>query len=316
MFSLSSVKHSLLSLELTSTCLPIYLWAWLLDRSLCSFLCSSLFFFYSPPRSSCVISPLPISPSYPSIMAHSSVSKAPDVSLLDLTFNDNGNEAFNELTMVGKLISHKVINYSAINAILTSSWNLGPNIIIKSLNPNLILCTFRNAEDRDSIVNAGPWTVKEVPLNLQPWPPTLTLQEINFSTTPFWIQIHNLPCNRMNAENVRKIGNYVGQFLHSDPESYTYFARKFLRVRMAVNITQICGSRSSMRDSRTSVILVANRTYQISMHWGTQIQPFTSQQGVPIWRLAASKKSDHLEEESSEEKRLTGTQTASKPSKL
>lgn len=50
-------------------------------------------------------------------MAHSSVSKTPDVSLLDLTFNDNGNEAFNELTMVGKLISHKVINYSAINAV-------------------------------------------------------------------------------------------------------------------------------------------------------------------------------------------------------
>lgn len=84
----------------------------------------------------------------------------------------------------------------------------------------------------------GPWSVKGALLSLQPWPSELTLAEIDFSTILFWIQVHNLPRNRMNLDTALKIGNYAGQFLSTDNTAPYQITRKFMRIRVAVNTAQ------------------------------------------------------------------------------
>lgn len=44
--------------------------------------------------------------------------------------------------------------------------NLGTNVIFKSLDHNMIFCTFRNVGAKTKI-EAGAWTVKEVVPNLK-----------------------------------------------------------------------------------------------------------------------------------------------------
>lgn len=140
-------------------------------------------------------------------MSDNSIFTTPDDSVLDLTLNAKESKLFNELTLVGKLITQKTINHKAINAILTTTWNLGQNVQITPLDRNMVAYIFQNTHDRDLIVNMGPLTVKGALLYLKPWPFDSTLHEIDFSTTPFWLQIHNLPRNRMNKGNAQKIGN-------------------------------------------------------------------------------------------------------------
>lgn len=90
----------------------------------------------------------------------------------------------NNLTLMEKLVSDKSINFTVIN-VLTTSWNIGPNLHINALDRNTIACTFTFVEDRDKIMKIGPWAVKTVILNLKKWPLQLHLQEINSNFCPF-----------------------------------------------------------------------------------------------------------------------------------
>lgn len=85
---------------------------------------------------------------------------------LDLTINEDQDIPHNELTLVGRLLTTKHINYKAITAVLTNAWNLGKKVAIKSLEQNTISCTFTNTHDMNKILAAGPWSVKGATLNL------------------------------------------------------------------------------------------------------------------------------------------------------
>lgn len=102
----------------------------------------------------------------------------------------------------------------------------------------MVDCEFTCTEDMDRIMEVGPWAVKGATLNLLPWDPDLTLFELDFTKCAFWIQIHNLPPNYMNAINATRIGNFIGQFIKSDHRYMHTSVRKFLRIQMLVDSAQ------------------------------------------------------------------------------
>lgn len=108
------------------------------------------------------------------------------VDMLELTINEPSNKSLNDCFLVGKFLTKKVINFRAIQLVLTTAWNLGSNISIKSLDKNIIVCTFNNKENRDKILELEPWAVKEATLNLKLWPPNISFNEIDFSKCTWW----------------------------------------------------------------------------------------------------------------------------------
>lgn len=161
---------------------------------------------------------------------------ASHTSCLDLSFNELNHRGPSNLSLVGKLITQKTINNAAIISVLQSTWNLGQNVHIKSIDKNMVVCVFRKTADRDRIEDAGPWAVKGDLLNLQRWPSYLTLDEVSFSRCNFWLQIHNLPPNRRNQDNIRRIANHVGNFLQFDASSTFEHLHKFVRVQVRINV--------------------------------------------------------------------------------
>lgn len=128
--------------------------------------------------------------------------------LLDLTINDPTTATFNELTIIWRIISDKLINFKAVKAILTNVWGIGAKTQISYLEP---VCLRRNLSCCcQSMV--CPWTHNN-PEELVPW---LALADIEFHFSPFWIQIHHLPLNRMNEDNAVKFGNFIGTFVRTD----------------------------------------------------------------------------------------------------
>nr|POE56986.1 hypothetical protein CFP56_45517 [Quercus suber] len=61
-----------------------------------------------------------------------------------------------------------------------------------------------------------PWIVKGEHLILKRFCSDISVSEVDFSTTEFWIQIHGLPLNRRSKENVLKIGSIAGKALDTD----------------------------------------------------------------------------------------------------
>lgn len=108
-------------------------------------------------------------------------------SLLDLSFNDPQSNEINELTLVGKFITNKTVNFKATLSIITNAWNLGSNVELKAIERNTITYTFRHKEDRDKVLASGPWAVKGALLNLKQWKANHILEEIDFAHIPLWI---------------------------------------------------------------------------------------------------------------------------------
>lgn len=162
-------------------------------------------------------------------------STAPAV--LVLSNSDPIEELFHERTLVGRILSEKVINFTAIKAILASSWQLGANVHIDLLDKNTISCKFVYDSDCERILESSPWVVKGCVLNLLRWPPTLSLEEIDFHHCKFWVQIHNLPLNKMNRANAELIGQVMGKFVYVDEDALKTRIHKYLRISVAVDTT-------------------------------------------------------------------------------
>lgn len=75
-------------------------------------------------------------------------------------------------------------------------------------------------------------------LNLLPWPPNLSLDEIDFTICPLWVQIHHLPPNRRNKENAIKIGNFTGHTLQLEEPFELHIHKKFIRIKVALDTSK------------------------------------------------------------------------------
>ncbi|OMO54222.1 hypothetical protein COLO4_36554 [Corchorus olitorius] len=65
--------------------------------------------------------------------------------------------------------------------------------------------TEKNDQDKRRVVQQGPWTVMDSHLILKEWPVDAVLEEIDFSTSEFWVQVHKIPLAYLTKANAEKI---------------------------------------------------------------------------------------------------------------
>jgi hypothetical protein len=76
--------------------------------------------------------------------------------------------------------------------------------------------SFEHEADLSLAYKRRPWTIRGAHLNLKMWNPELSWQEIDFSRSSFWVQIHGLPPSWYCKEYIEKIGGVAGQVLEVD----------------------------------------------------------------------------------------------------
>ncbi|KAK7836574.1 uncharacterized protein CFP56_022361 [Quercus suber] len=65
------------------------------------------------------------------------------------------------------------------------------------------------------------------------WNQNMAVEDIDFSSLPRWIQVHDLPIEHMSNENAKEIGAMVGEVLEVDfTGNGGVCMRKFLRVQV------------------------------------------------------------------------------------
>ena len=98
--------------------------------------------------------------------------------------------------------------------------------------------TFQHEADLNLVFRRRPWTLRGSHLNLKVWNPELNWNEVDFSVSTFWIQVHGLPSLWQNKSNLLRIGNKVGKVLEVDfsGEAHSRWYR-FVRIRVEVDIS-------------------------------------------------------------------------------
>lgn len=96
----------------------------------------------------------------------------------------------------------------------------------------------RSEKERDRILEDAPWSVKKALLVLKTGSPELSVEEIDFTFCPFWVQIH-LPLNRMTTGNINKMGKFLGKLLYKDGGPNTPIKLgKFLHIMVEINVLE------------------------------------------------------------------------------
>lgn len=141
--------------------------------------------------------------------------------------------------LVGKIISDKDLNRKTVRGMITKSWGNPRGMYILDLNTNTYLFNFSEPVTPRRIMAEAPWNILGSLLCLHRWTPEFTLHEIDFSYSPFWIQIHGVPLEGISKENARKIASKIGEVeVVEDPFVGYKLARGFMRARVCVDITK------------------------------------------------------------------------------
>ncbi|KAK3020047.1 hypothetical protein RJ639_003360 [Escallonia herrerae] len=120
------------------------------------------------------------------------------------------------LTLAAKIFSSKAFNAKAVQTVLHKAWNPTKGMKIQPHSDNTYSFSFKHGWDRKRVLDSRPWSVMSSHIMVRDWPPHLTLEELDFSHSPFWVRISGLPPNMMSKANAEKLGSKLGKVLEID----------------------------------------------------------------------------------------------------
>lgn len=121
---------------------------------------------------------------------------------------------------------------------LASKWNLQMEWELIPLLFGFLFLRFSCAEDRDSVLNGGPWIVDDATLTLEPWSPTFIPSPSALPRTVLWMRIPNLPSLCWNEPCIRLIVAAAGEFVKLDDSTSLGTKGCFARVAIRVDTSK------------------------------------------------------------------------------
>ncbi|KAI8005918.1 hypothetical protein LOK49_LG07G01536 [Camellia lanceoleosa] len=155
----------------------------------------------------------------------------------DLLEGSDECEDVSHCCLVGKVLAPKLLNRPAVSNILRGAWKTRRGVSITSWNDNIFLFQFEDVEDRQRILDESPWSVMGSLLVLRPLQIGLATTELEFRWSPFWVQVHGLPIDKMTRAHGEVIGNRIGRLVEVEaPTTGLLLHRNFLRLRVEVDV--------------------------------------------------------------------------------
>ncbi|KAK3004348.1 hypothetical protein RJ639_018052 [Escallonia herrerae] len=159
--------------------------------------------------------------------------------LLELEADDSNANKESDLTLIVKVISTKKVHAKLAHSILLKAWNPSKGMKTHHQDENIFSITFNHIWDRKRILEARPCSIMSSHMVICEWPANLTLEEIDFNHSPFWIRIYGLPPNQMSRTNNEKISARIGCLKDMDfiADGNIEWC-KFLRIQVEIDIRQ------------------------------------------------------------------------------
>ena len=93
--------------------------------------------------------------------------------------------SLNNLTLVDKVVSEKVVNKSDVHSIVQRLWNPQFGVTVMELEDNIYLFKFKKKEDIQRTWTRGPWSIMGNHIVLNKWYANAKVSDIDFSCSWF-----------------------------------------------------------------------------------------------------------------------------------
>ena len=144
------------------------------------------------------------------------------------------------LSLIGKILSTRNFSTSMVKIIADKAWKLNFLVFVRKMDRNLFLFTFEHEADLNAIFQMRPWTFHDAHLVLKTWNPELIWNEVDFSASVLWVQVHGLPFLWQNKPSLLRIGNKFGKVVEVDlsGESQPRWSH-FVCIRVKVEVSKL-----------------------------------------------------------------------------
>jgi hypothetical protein len=131
-------------------------------------------------------------------------------------------------------------DYVMVHDFLLQAWKFASPLMVDILPGDRFLFTISSEDLVAKIMDNGPWNVKGALMVVKPWPPELTIDEVDLTSCSFWVQVHGLPLQNLTVVNVIKIEKFIGLEVlnveNGDLEGI--IAHHHLRIRILISVLQ------------------------------------------------------------------------------
>ncbi|KAF8410385.1 hypothetical protein HHK36_002913 [Tetracentron sinense] len=134
----------------------------------------------------------------------------------------------------GREVHDPPLNWNAATSTIVKGWRLRYNVQVVDL-PDDILFKFEDEQDMQSVLQNEPWAFSGHHLQLQKWSPHCTPAEIQFTHTPWWIQLHCLPPALLFHRTGHQLREELRTILEVDTQGGEILRGKFLRLRILLD---------------------------------------------------------------------------------
>ena len=136
-------------------------------------------------------------------------------------------------SLVCKFLSH-TLSAEKVTSSFLAKWNPVHEWEIISMNYGYFLFRFTAAQDRDAILNGGPWIVDDATLALEPWMPMFVPSPNRLPRTVLWMRLPDLPSVCWNRA-VLELIVATGRFIRIDDSTSLLAKGRFARVTVEID---------------------------------------------------------------------------------
>ena len=112
-----------------------------------------------------------------------------------------------QFSILFKLQSTKDFNKKAFKSTIQKLWRGLHGVTIKEVGSNLFLAIFVREEDMKKVLDKSPWSFDRKLILLKRFHEDLSLGNVAFQYSPFWIRVFNIPIKSMN----KAIGTHIAK---------------------------------------------------------------------------------------------------------
>ena len=142
-----------------------------------------------------------------------------------------------EYTIAAKFLTKRALNINAIGATFMPLWRSKYGFRVKNLGNHVVLFTFDNEEEVDTIMANKPWSFDKHLMLLQRYGKDSIVEKLSFNLTHFWVQVHGIPLGYMNPTVAAGVCETVGTVI-CHPKMPIEDRGGFMRVRVLIDISQ------------------------------------------------------------------------------
>ena len=148
-----------------------------------------------------------------------------------------------EHVLAAKFLTHRNVNLEAVACTFRPLWRTRGNFKVNVAGNNKVLFDFEFKVDAIKVLMGESWTFDRHLVVLERYDGSTPIQNLQFKSTSFWVQIHDLHFSYLSKEVTISIGESLGA-MTVPKDSSEMRGGNFMRVQVTIDITKaLCRGR-------------------------------------------------------------------------